>query len=377
MHVELANKLRSALDGQRLVSLDTLLALGDGLNEMEKGAAVSDRLLPLAAELREFEMPRPIFTSSEKTQWAPGVYHNRHAELQTRLDLTKVIKRPGSHAELEEARGQLSSFLRDTLVGLNYAYYEPPNAQLLQNDPLLVRSHDFSGVTMVGSEIVGAALEAGRTGERRRAGWRRGIPDGFVGRAALRFGEMEQDFIAPENIQALIWKEVAPDLLASSILSRWWNVSQNELHAVALYQRSGEELLTASAANQELRGRVMDILSDRMAPRESELLQQAMRSGDPAEILLESRRQTPSIWPSSFARSFPERLASFGAANRELENLSHQDPQDVSWERLSTDFGAPHPVLAQSYSRELINVKPFPPLWRQLQPIVRRVLGLD
>ena len=107
---------------------------------------------------------------------------------------------------------------------------------------------------------------------------------------------------------------------------------------------------------------MMDILSDRMAPRESELLQQALRSrgpcGDPStnhsgRQLLFGRRVSPEV---------SRRGPSFGAANRELENLSHQDPQDVSWERLSADFGVPHPVLAQSYSRELINVKPFPPL---------------
>ena len=40
-------------------------------------------------ELREFEMPRPIFTGSERTQWAAGIYNNRHTELQMRTDLTK------------------------------------------------------------------------------------------------------------------------------------------------------------------------------------------------------------------------------------------------------------------------------------------------
>jgi hypothetical protein len=361
-HMELANKLRAGLDGQRLVSLDTLLALDDGLNEMEKGAAVSDQLLPLAGELREFQMPRPIFTSSEKTQWAPGVYQNRHAELQTRLDLTKIIKRPGSHAELEAARGQLSSFLRDSLVGFNYAYYEPPNGQLLQNDPLLVRSHDFTGVTMVGSEISGRPwMPADSVNAGAPAGGGAYLM-GSLAELPYALAEMEQDFIAPENIQALILKEVAPDLLADSSLSRWWNVSQGELHAVALYQRSGEELLTASAANQKLRGGVMDILSDRMAPRESGLLQQAMRGGDSAEILLRITPADSFYLAVEFRRKFPGEAPSVGAANRELENLSRQDPQDVSWERLSADFGAPHPVLAQSNSRELINVKPFPPL---------------
>ncbi len=63
MRQELANRIRSVMDGQRLVSLDTLLALGDGLNEMAQGKQVADGLIPLAGELREFEMPRPMFTS--------------------------------------------------------------------------------------------------------------------------------------------------------------------------------------------------------------------------------------------------------------------------------------------------------------------------
>src|SRR5207302_1564776 len=79
MHELIANRIRSVLDGQRLVSLDTLMTLG-------------------------------------------------------------------------EARGQLAPFLRDTLVGLNYAYYEPPGAQILHHNPLFVRSHDFAGESVIGLE---------------------------------------------------------------------------------------------------------------------------------------------------------------------------------------------------------------------------------
>ena len=152
IHGELANEIRSVMAGQRLVSLDTLLALGSGLNEMAHGAKVGDTLIPLAAELREFQMPRPIFTGSERVEWAAGIYNNHHTDLQMRTDLTKVIKTANSRSQLEEARGELASFLRDTLVGLNYAYYEPPGAQVLHTNPLFVRSHDFSGDTVGGVE---------------------------------------------------------------------------------------------------------------------------------------------------------------------------------------------------------------------------------
>src|SRR5256884_4557133 len=154
VHHELADRIRSVLDGQRLVSLDTLLALGDGLNEMARAEAIGASCVLLAGELREFEMPRPIFTRGERSEWAAGLYNNRHTELQMRTDLAKVIKSPGSRAQLEEARGQLAPFVRDALVGLNYAYYEPPGAQLLHHNPLFVRSHDFSGDTVAGVERV-------------------------------------------------------------------------------------------------------------------------------------------------------------------------------------------------------------------------------
>ncbi len=236
MHRELADRISSVLDDQRLVSLDTLLALGDGLNEMARGKAIGDRLVPLAGQLREFEMPRPIFSSGERSQWAAGIYNNRHAELQMRTDLTKLIKSPGSRAQLEEARGQLAPFMRDALVGLNYAYYEPPGAQLLHHNPLLVRSHDFSGDTVAGVERVWQAPQL--FGEGSPAGGGAHLV-GSLADLPYVLSQMEQDFIAPENVQALIWRELVPGLLTSAILPRWWGVSRDELHAIALTSELG------------------------------------------------------------------------------------------------------------------------------------------
>jgi hypothetical protein len=356
IHLELADGIRRVLDGQRLVSLDTLLALGDGLHEMARGAAIGDRLVPLAGQLREFEMPRPIFTSSERTQWAAGIYNNHHTDLQMRTDLAKVIK-SGSAAELEEARGELSPFLRDTLVGLNYAYYEPPGAQILHSNPLFVRSHDFSGETIMGMEQLWQSPQL--FGEGSPAGGGAHLV-GSLADLPYVLAEVEQDFLVPQNVQALIWREFVPALLTSATLPRWWSVSRNELHAVTLYQRSGEELLSASVENEDLRNKVMSILSDRMAPQRSEQTLQALRTGHLAQM-------SPAITPADsfflaaeFRRRFPGDSGPLGAANQELENLVRKDPSEVSWERVSQDFGVPHPILTQSYARELLNVKPFP-----------------
>ncbi len=357
MHQEMANEIRSVLDGQRLVSLDTVLALGDGLDAMARGAAVSDSLMPLAGELREFEMPRPIFSSGERTQWATGIYNNRHTELQMRTDLAKVIKSPGSREQLEEARGQLSPFLRDTLVGLNYAYYEPPGAQVLHHNPLLVRSHDFSGDTVSGVEYIWQAPQL--FGEGSPAGGGAHLV-GSLADLPYVLAQVEQDFIAPENVQALIWRELVPGLLINASLPRWWGVSQSELHAITLYQRTGEELLTASLGDQQLRGKVMKILSDRMDPAVSERVEQALGSGHLADIY---PRMTPAdafYLAAEFRRRFSGETDSWGPGGQELESLCRRYPAELTWERLSHDFGVPHPILAQSYARELLNMKPFP-----------------
>jgi hypothetical protein len=354
---ELANRIRSVMDGQRLVSLDTLLALGDGLNELAQGKPVADGLIPLAGELKEFEMPRPMFTSGERSEWAAGFYNTRHSSLQTRTDLVKIIKSPSSHKELADARGIVVPFLRDTLVGLNYAYYEPPGAQILLNNPLYVRSHDFSGEMAMGGgqswhvpHIFGSGLPAG--GGAHLAGSLADLP--FV------LAEAEQDFIVPENVQALIWHELVPGLVSSATLPRWWGVTPNELHAAALYQRTGEELLVASAKDAKLRTNVMTILSERMVPQRSEQLEKALQRGDTNEALSRVMPGETFYLAAEFRHRFPGENSSWGKAGEELESLSSRSPEEVSWKRLSEDFGVPHPALAQSYSRELLNVKPFP-----------------
>lgn len=358
VHQELADKMRLALDGQRLVSLDTLFALGDGMHDIAQVKAANSRLVSLAGELREFEMPQPIFKNSERDEWGAGIYNNRHTDLEMRTDISKTITSPNSAEQLTQARGQLSSFLRDTLVGINYAYYEPPGAQILHHNPLFVRSHDFSGDTVVGMQracwkapqLFGAGSPAG--GGAHLVGSLADLP--YV------LAEAEQDFITPENVQALIWGAVVPGLLTSAVVPRWWGVSRNELHAVSLYQQAGEELLKASADNAELRSHVVDILSDRMPPQAWERVAQGLRSGRVPEVL---PRLTPAdtfYLTSEFRRRYPDQKDVLGNAGKDLDTLTQQYPNQVSWERLSRDFGVPHPVLAQSYARELINVPPFP-----------------
>jgi hypothetical protein len=354
---EMADRIRAVMDGQRLVSLDTLLALGEGLTELAQGKDVADYLIPLAGQLREFEMPRPMFTSSERSEWAAGFYNTRHSSLQTKTDLAKIIKSPNARKEAADARGLVVPFLRDTLVGLNYAYYAPPGAQILFNNPLFVRSHDFSGEMAIGGgqswhvpHVFGSGLPAG--GGAHLAGSLADLP--FV------LAEAEQDFIVPENVQALIWHELVPGLVSSSTLPRWWRVTRNELHAAALYQRTGEELLAAAAHDEALRRTVLEILSERMAPQRSEQIEKSLRAGTVEEALSRVMPGETFYLAAEFRQKFPGQNSHWRKAGEELESLSSQYPAEVSWKRMSEDFGVPHPALAQSYSLELLNVKPFP-----------------
>jgi hypothetical protein len=358
VRAEMARKMRLVMEDQRLTSLDTLSELGQGLNAMAHGAERTDRLVALAGDLREFEMPRPIFSEGEKLDWAPEVAKQHHAELEMHADLKKVIDQSSSPAKLEAGRGQLAAFLRDTLVGLNYAYYEPAGSQILHINPLFVRSHDFAAVTVAGDEYVwqaptlfGAGASAG--GGAYLVGSLADLP--YVLAAA------EENFIAPQNVQALIWEQLVPNLLGSATLSRWWNISPQELHAVALYQQSGEELLTAAADNQELRAEVAAILSERVSPRRLQPVETARQPREMADAIAGLMPADLFYLAAEFPRRFPREQDFRGPSGRALDKLSQEDPAAVDLERISVDFGIPHPISAQTYGRRLHAGKPFPP----------------
>ncbi len=357
VHRQLASRITAVVDDQRLVSLDSLFGLYDGLTEMAQGKPAGENLLLLAGNLHEFEMPRPIFTGNEKSSWSPIVYSSRHAELQVRTDLTKILRSPGSKAQLEAARGQLTPFLRDTLVGLNYAYYEPPGAEVLHNNPLFIRSHDFSSISVQGIEHIWGVPELIGVGATAGGG---AYLMGSLADLPYALASTEEDFIAPKNVQALIWKEVVPDLLVGAVLPRWWSVSRNELHAAALYQRAGEELLIASATNAELKEKVISILTDRMTPDRVERTEQALMNPDGAKALVRQTLPAENFYLAvEFKKRYPDQVSQWGPAGRDLEDLSRKDPSGISPVRLSAVFGVPHPALVLTNTCALLNMKPL------------------
>jgi hypothetical protein len=352
---QLAERIRTVLEAQRLLSLDTMFALADGLDQLAQGKPVADKILPLAAQLKEFEMPRSMFTASERIQFEHDPSDIRHATLQTRVNLTKMIK-SGTSKDLAGARGQLAPFLRDTLVGLNYAYYAPPGAQMLLNNAVFVRSHDYTGGFGTSGTMpwkIPSLMDRGFVGGRgtHLAGSLADLP--YI--LAL----VEQDFIVPENVQSLIWQDFVPTLLADAVVHRWWGVTKNELHAVTLYQRTGEEILAAAQKDNDLRSKAMEVLGERILPQRISRIDLALAAG-------EFDRVRPQMTPADtfylaveLRQKFPQEAGHWGPASAELEELLKQYPEETKWQKLSQDFGVPHPGLAHSYARELINVTLF------------------
>ena len=357
-HREIAVRIHSVMDDQRLASLDALFGIFDGLSQLAHGEQVADSILPLAETLRDFEMPRPIFTGSEKVSWAPVVYSSRHAELQVRTDLAKLVRSHASPAQLESARGQLTPFLRDTLVGLNYAYYEPPGAQVLHNNPLFVRSHDFSSISVQGLQTVWGNPDLIGVGATAGGG---AYLLGSLADLPYALASTEADFIAPKNIQALIWREVVPQLLVASTQPRWWNVSKNEMHAAALYQRAGEELVARSASDPALRENVIRILSDRMLPDQIEKVESALAGPATAHELASHMLPSDSFYlAAEMRRQHPEPGPGEGEAAHELDELARSASSESDSVRIAKDFGVPHPTIALSRSCTLLAMKPVP-----------------
>jgi hypothetical protein len=358
---QIAAKIRQVIEDQRLVSLDTLISLGDGLDQVAKGKENADALVPLAGELREFEMPKPLFTKSERTEFAAGVYSNRHTALQMRTDFVKALKNPGN-PDLAQARGLLTPFLRDTLVGLNYAYYEPPGAQMIHSNPLFVRSHDFSGGDYSG-ESAGANEQVWRSPRIFGRGWTASGGAHLIGSMAdlpYALAQVEQDFIVPQNVQSLIWEDLVPGLITSAVLPRWWTVTRNEMHAVALYQRAGEELLATAVTSDKVRDEVIDILSDRMFPQRLERMEKDLRAVETEDAIgLVAPAETLYL-AAEYRRRFPSSKQNLGPAGIELEDLLNRYPVETTLDRISADFGVPHPAFGQSYGRELLSMKPIP-----------------
>jgi len=62
----------------------------------------------------------------------------------------------------------------------------------------------------------------------------------------------------------------------------------------------------------------------------------------------------PLPWPLNFAGEIPPRNKTGGLAGKELDRLVTRFPLETNVDRISQDFGVPHPALAQNYGRGML-----------------------
>ena len=355
-HRQVVQNMIQIFESQRLISLKTIFDLADNLENVTKGERANSALMAkLAAKIAEIQLPRAALSTVEKNALAFGYWTERHVEAQRRVNLRGSIDKAANDPEkLKDIRGQLTPFLRDTLVGLNYIHYAPPGAQILQTNPLFVRTHDFLGVQ--GTNQTWRATEVFGTGWPSSAG---GRLVGSLSGLPYALAEAEQNFLVPSREQALIWGDLVPQMILTAKVPRWWSVTPGQLHWVALHMNQGESLLAESAIDPKERAEVLDLLYRNAPPARVNKVSDLMEQGNVRSAL---ELVTPSelyvLADAWWAQNKDDR----GVFSMEARRLMAETPDQFSTRAVSRAFGTPKPMLANSYQPELLNLRTFPTL---------------
>lgn len=360
---EVASRIRSGLEAQRLIPLDALFELADQLESAARtGTPPGAEFSRLAERIQNLRLPNLFPSTLEKQAAFFGYWAERHIMAERENSLDKMVRKE-KPAKLGELRGLLLPHLRDTLVGLVYAYYAPPGSALLLNNPLFVRSHDFLGISGrgTGNEIWGPGRVSG-PGWPLSAG---GRFSGSLSGIAYALADAEKDFLVPQQTQSLIWGELVPQLLLGSTLPRWWQVSPRTQHWAALNLRLGRDLLAEAAVSPEARRAIVGALH--LPPLRGEQVERDLARGDvphalrlvmPAELYRLARTALSGA-PAAGLKAAAPRAGPLAAV---IEQMERDFPEEASEAAASAAYGVPHPKLTRSYRPELLQMSLFPAL---------------
>ena len=355
-HTQVVQDMIRILEAQRVVSLNTVFELADNLESLGRGGKLNSALVNrLSSRINEIQLPRSALSGVEKNALAFGYWTEKHIDEQRKLNLRAILERAGGDAaKLKDARGYLAPLLRDTLVAYNYAHYAPPGAQVLYTNPLFVRSHDFLGVqgssnTWKSTELFGTGWPS--NGGGRLVGSLTGLP--------YALAEAEQNFLVPSQTQALIWGDLVPQMILSAKIPRWWNVSRNQIHWVALQMRYAKSELAAAASDPKVLQEVLDSLSKQATPARTMQVGRLLEQGDVPAAL---ERITPSELFVMGTELSGRHQGEDNICLAELRTIAKEDPARVSPKGISQAFGTPKPTLANSYQPELLHLRTFPTL---------------
>ena len=355
-HRQVVEDMIRIFEAQRLISLSTIFELVDHLENLGKGEKANMALINrTAARISEIQLPRTSLSSMERNTLSFGYWSEKHIEAQRKLNLRAWIDRAATDPKkADDIRALMAPFLRDTLVGMNYIHYAPPGAQVLYTNPLFVRSHDFIGLQ--GSVQTWKPTEVLGTGWPTSAG---GKLVGSLANLPYALAEAEQNFLIPSREQALIWGDLVPQLMITATVQRWWNVTPSQVHWVGLHLDFGETLLAEAALNTGRRQAFLDALAHYAMPVRVEAVAAELEQG-------RVKTAADQVMPSELFAIARELTASNTGSDEpiaaEIRRMAAEAPQQLNYETISRAFGTPKPMLANSYSPELLNLRTFPTL---------------
>jgi hypothetical protein len=171
--------------------------------------------------------------------------------------------------------------------------------------------------------------------------------------------EAEQNFLVPDQTQALIWGDLVPQIIVSAVVPRWWKVTPSQMHWLALHMRYGESLLAESVLDPALRQEVLHTLSAQAAPARVRQVGLLLEGGDvPAAM----NKVTPSELFVVATHMAASPKAAPSPLLAEIRRLAAASPRQINYPAISAAFGTPKPTLATSYRLDLLNLRTFPTL---------------
>ncbi|MBL8179210.1 MAG: hypothetical protein JNK48_31325 [Bryobacterales bacterium] len=355
-HRQLVQDMIRIYELQRLPSLKLLFDVSDHLDAIAKGEKMNPALVNrLATRISEIQVPRAAMTTVEKNSMAFGYWTEKHIDQQRKLNIRSQVEKAGADPEkLKDIRSHLAPMLRDALLGLNYVHYAPPGAQILQTNPIFVRSHDFLGLQ--GASQTWKNTEVFGTGWPSSAG---GRLVGSLSSLPYALAEAEQNFLIPSREQALIWGDLVPQMIVMAKVPRWWNVTPSQLQWVGLHMRAGESLLAQAAIDASIRKPVLDSLDRRAVPNRVRRIESLLAASDVRGAL---EQTTPSeLFLLAADLAGPGKQGA-GVLGQEIQRVAAAQPEKVNYTAISRAFGTPKPTLAHSYYPELLNLRTFPTL---------------
>jgi len=355
-HTQVVQDMVRIFESQRLISLKTLYDIAENLEATSKGGKINIALVNrLSARIQEIQPARIALSGAEKNALAFGYWTEKHIDNQRKVNFRAIFERSANDPEkLREARGLLTQFLRDTLVGFNYLHYAPPGAQILITNPLFVRSHDFIGVQ--GTNQTWRSTEVFGTGWPSSAG---GRLVGSLSNLPYALAEAEQNFLIPTREQALIWGDLVPQMILSAKVPRWWKVTPSQMHYAALLMRLGESAVAQAALDPALRPRVIELVERQAPPARARRIEEWMADGN-------ARAAIDLVLPSEAyligSRAMAANIEIPGPETTEIKRLRAENSALHSDAAVSRAFGTPKPTLANSYSPALMELRTFPTL---------------